>query len=114
MKTHIVYIITDSNRAYLEVGSCTDMPTRLQEIRSTSPTFFSGASKLSHVVYMETFHNKEKALSYEHTLRHFTRMQREKLIRFKNPNWLNLSHASSRVKDIETKSSCYHPASPLR
>lgn len=103
MKTHIVYIITDSNRAYLEVGSCTDMLTRLQEIRNTPPIFFSGSPKLSHVVYMETFHSKEKALSYEHTLRNFTRMQREKMIRLKNPNWLNLSHDSFRQKNIQNK-----------
>lgn len=103
MKTHLVYIITDSNRAYLEVGYCTNMDARFQEIHHTSPIFFSGAPRLSNVVYMETFHNKEKALAYQHTLRHFTRMQREKLIRLKNPNWLNLYQSALREEHIENK-----------
>ena len=91
MESHIVYIITNSNRAYLEVGYCQDMPARLHEINSTPSILFSNSSKLCHVVYMETFDSKEKALSYQHTLRNFTRMQREKLVRLKNPNWLNLN-----------------------
>lgn len=104
METHIIYIITDSNRAYLEVGYCNDIGARVQEISHTSPTFFSRTSKLSNVVYMETFTNKEKALAYQHTLRHFTRMQREKLIRLKNPNWLNLyQEGSFRREHIANK-----------
>lgn len=93
METHIIYIITDSNRACLEVEYCTDMPVRLAEISSTSTTLFSGSPKLSNVVYMKTFESKEKALSYYDMLRNFTRMQREKLIRLSNPNWLNLQFA---------------------
>lgn len=91
MEAHIVYIITDSNRAYLEVGYCTDVHARLQEIHNTSSGLFGGSPKLNNLVYMEIFESKEKALSYQDTLRHFTRMQREKLIRLKNPNWLNLN-----------------------
>lgn len=96
MKTHIVYIITDSNRTYLETGYCTDMGTRLHEIHHAASTFFNSTPKLSNVVHIETFDNKEKALAYQHKLRQFTRMQREKLIRLKNPNWLNLYEGSFR------------------
>jgi len=99
MEKHIVYIITDSNRAYLEVGYCTDMAVLLQDIHSTSPILFGNSPKLSNVVYMQAFDNKEKALSYQQTLRHFTRMQRERLIRLKNPNWLNLHHSSSSQQE---------------
>ncbi|PRD48247.1 GIY-YIG nuclease family protein [Sphingobacterium haloxyli] len=98
MATHIVYIITDSNRAYLEVGYCTDMPSRLQEIHHASSFLFDGSPKLSNVVYMEIFQSKEKALSFRDTIRRFTRMQREKLIRLKNPNWLNLNTSSYRKR----------------
>ncbi|PRD56455.1 hypothetical protein [Sphingobacterium gobiense] len=103
MTSHIVYIITDSNRAYLEVGYCTDMPARLQEIHHTSSVLFDGSPKLSNVVYMEIFQSKEKALSYRDTIRHFTRMQREKLIRLKNPNWLNLNVSSSYRKRLNNE-----------
>ena len=103
MKTHSVYIITDSNRAYLEVGYCADMEMRIQEIRYTPPILFSNTPKLRNVVYIETFQNKEKALAFQGTLRHFTRMQREKLIRLKNPNWLNLYQDSFREEHIKNK-----------
>lgn len=103
METHIVYIITNSNRSYLEVGYCTDMPTRLQEIQHTSSVLFGSSPKLSNVVYLEIFESKEKALSYHSTLRHFTRMQREKLIRLKNPNWLNLNISPAYRDKIENK-----------
>ncbi|TYR36494.1 GIY-YIG nuclease family protein [Sphingobacterium phlebotomi] len=102
METHIVYIVTDSNRAYLEVGYCSDMPARLQEIHNTSSILFNGSPKLNNVVYMEIFDSKEKALSYHSTLRHFTRMQREKLIRLKNPNWLNLNISPANRNRLES------------
>ncbi|NGM64020.1 GIY-YIG nuclease family protein [Sphingobacterium sp. SGR-19] len=103
MESHIVYIITDSNRAYLEVGYCTDMSTQLQEINHTSSTLFGSSPKLRNVVYIEVFEKKEKALSYHSTLRHFTRMQREKLIRLKNPNWLNLHASPSHTNRPDNK-----------
>lgn len=98
MKAHIVYIITNSNRACLEVGCCTDITTCLQEFRSAASGFLSQGSPLNNIVYMEAFRDEEKAMAYQHTLRQYTRMQREKLIRLKNPNWLNL---------------CYRPLSTL-
>ncbi|WP_437918943.1 GIY-YIG nuclease family protein [Sphingobacterium sp. LRF_L2] len=90
MERHFVYIITDSNRTYLEVGYCNDIQTRLQEIRDTSNVLFSGTPKLTNVVYLEEYHALDKAIKQQQQLNFFTRMQREKLIRLKNPNWLNL------------------------
>ena len=97
MEKHIIYIITDSNRAYLEVGHCTDMNLRLSEIANASSVLFRSTPKLSNVVYMEEFENKEKAISRQQQLQYFTRMQREKLIRLKNPNWLNLYMAPNTL-----------------
>lgn len=103
MESHIVYIITDSNRAYLEVGYCSDIRNRLQEIHNTSSVLFGSSPKLNNVVYVEAFESKEKALSYHDTLRNFTRMQREKLIRLKNPNWLNLNASTTYRDKIDNK-----------
>ncbi|MFD1770241.1 GIY-YIG nuclease family protein [Sphingobacterium suaedae] len=90
MERHVVYIITDSNRAYLEVGYCADMHTRLQEIRDSSSILFSSTPKLNNVVLLEEFESKEMAILRQQQLQHYTRMQRERIIRMKNPNWLNL------------------------
>ncbi len=90
MEKHTVYIVTDSNRTYLEVGCCTDINIRLSAIRNASSALFGNTPKLSNVVYMAFFESKEKAEAHKIQLQRFTRMQREKLIRLKNPNWLNL------------------------
>lgn len=97
MEKHIVYIITDSNRAYLEVGQCTDLNTRIQEIRSASNVIFSSTPKLSNIVHVESFENAEAANARQQQLQQFTRMQRERLIRTKNPNWLNLQILANGV-----------------
>jgi len=103
METHTVYILTDSNRTYLEVGYCSDITIQLQETHFTSSGFFSHVPKLNILVYMETFHEIEKALACQHKLRRYTRMQREKLIRLKNPNWLNLYHYTSPNNNRDNK-----------
>ncbi len=103
METHTVYILTDSNRTYLEVGYCTDITIRLQETHFTSSGLFSHVPKLNILVYMETFHEIEKALACQHKLRRYTRMQREKLIRLKNPNWLNLCHYTGPNNNRDNK-----------
>lgn len=97
MEKHLIYIITDSNRAYLEVGYCTDMNLRLSEITTASSAFFGRSPRLSNVVYLEEFSSKEHAAARQQQLQCFTRMQREKLIRLKNPNWLNLHSMSNNI-----------------
>ena len=94
METHIVYIITDSNRTHLEVGYCTDLAHRLHEMQQHPSTLFRSSPKLNNVVHKQVFDSKEKAQNYYNSLRQYTRMQREKLIRLKNPNWLNLNDTS--------------------
>ncbi|TDS13230.1 GIY-YIG nuclease family protein [Sphingobacterium paludis] len=91
MEKYTVYIITDSNRTYLETGMCTDVHRRLAEIKDASSILFAGTSRLNNMVYTEHYENKEQAEAREMQLKHFTRMQRERLVRSKNPNWLNLS-----------------------
>ncbi|MGO1243761.1 MAG: GIY-YIG nuclease family protein [Sphingobacterium sp.] len=97
---HSVYIITDSNRAYLEVGYCTDITNRLHEIKNSATILFGKATKLSNIVYIANFQTQNEAKQRQQELQQFTRMQRERIIRMKNPNWLNLVHLTS---PIETK-----------
>src|SRR5690606_12221773 len=99
MDKHIVYIVTDSNRTYLEVGYCTDINAKLQEIQGVVGGLFSATPKLNNVVFLEEFDSKEQAVLRQYQLRSFTRMQRKRLIRMKNPNWLNLKPFPARTEN---------------
>ncbi len=95
---HSIYIITDSNRTYLEVGYCTDITNRLHEIRNSSTILFGKATKLSSIVYIVNFDTQLEAKQRQEQLQQFTRMQRERIIRMKNPNWLNLVPLTSAME----------------
>lgn len=95
MQKHYIYIITNSNRAYLEVEQCQDISLRMQELKDSDSLFFSNA-KLTNIVYLEEFDSYDLALKRKQQLEQFTRMQKERLIRLKNPNWLNLQFTATR------------------
>ena len=97
MNKHTIYIITDSNRSYLEVGQCIDLALKVQEIKDASTNLFSNTPKLCNIVYVEHFENLELAEKRTSQLQQFTHMQRERLVRMKNPNWLNLSPLTNRI-----------------
>ncbi|MEN5232116.1 hypothetical protein [Sphingobacterium faecium] len=90
MKSYTLYIITDSNRHFLNVDITSDFTMTANEIRSSSNVFFPNGPHLTRIVYMEKFESKEKAEKRLLELRHFTFMQKEKLIRKQNANWKNL------------------------
>ncbi|SFS33895.1 GIY-YIG nuclease family protein [Sphingobacterium wenxiniae] len=96
MEKHIVYIITDSNRTYLEAGYCKDLNTRMQEIKDAASVMFTQIAKLNNVVHVEEFDTFEEAQRRKVQILQFTRMQRERLVRLKNPNWLNLHAAHTQ------------------
>jgi putative endonuclease len=95
MKKHCIYIITDSNRLYLEVGYCTDISLKLHEIEQADGSLFSTAPKFNRIVYSEEFLSFEAAQKRVDEIKHFTRMQKERLIRKHNPNWLNIIQRSA-------------------
>lgn len=90
MKSHTLYIITDSNRQFLNVDITSDISRTINEIKSSSNIFFPNGPHLTRVVYMENFDCHEQAEQRQFELNHFTRMQKEKLIRKQNANWNNL------------------------
>lgn len=90
MKTHTLYIITDSNRQFLNVNITADFTRTVNEIKSSNNIFFPNGPHLTRVVYIEKFESKEQAEKRQIELNHFTRMQKEKLIRKHNANWNSL------------------------
>ncbi|MBE8720750.1 GIY-YIG nuclease family protein [Sphingobacterium pedocola] len=101
MKKHSIYMITDSNRLYLEVEYCTDVSLKLHEIEQAGWSLFSTGPKFNRIVYSEDFPSFDAALKRVDEIKHFTRMQKERLIRKHNPNWLNIIPKSTpRTKKV--------------
>jgi len=85
-----VYILTDSNRRCLHVGMTDNLYNAANTYQELTELFFGGSPKVSRLVYHEVHPSPETALSRFTELSGYTRMQKEKLIRKHNPNWVNL------------------------
>lgn len=85
-----VVLVTDNNRQFLEGILTQDISLLLQELAEVRENQLIGKPMLTRVVYEETFATESMANKKLLELKTFTRMQRERLIRKQNPNWLNL------------------------
>jgi len=88
---HYIYIITDRNRTNLHVGLCTDMLKTLQFYSDMPTLFFDKAQQLNRLVYFEEINTEEQAMERFKIMSTFTRAQKEKMIRFVNPDWIDLT-----------------------
>ena len=86
-----VYILTDRNRNSLHVGMSADLMKTLEFYKQMPSLFFDSGNQLSRLVYFEEFHTETQALSRFKTLSRFTRMQKERLVRSCNPDWVDLT-----------------------
>lgn len=89
-----VYIITDSNRRCLHVGMTDNLYNATNTYQELTELFFEDSSKVTRLVYHEGHPSAEMALSRFTELSTYTRMQKEKLIRRSNPNWVSLMPSS--------------------
>jgi len=86
-----VYIVTDRNRTSLHVGMSADLIKTLDFYKKMPSLFFDGAQQLTRLVYFEEFRTETQALSRFKTVSRFTRMQKERLVRSCNPDWIDLT-----------------------
>jgi putative endonuclease len=86
-----VYIITDRNRNNLHVGLCSDLLKTLDFYRQMPTLFFDSAQQLNRLVYFEEINTEEQAMARFKTVSTFTRPQKEKMIRYVNPDWVDLT-----------------------
>lgn len=86
-----VYILTDRNRNTLHVGMSADLIKTLDFYRQMPSLFFDSGNQLSRLVYFEEFKTEAQALSRFKLLSRFTRMQKERLVRSCNPDWVDLT-----------------------
>lgn len=123
MKT-FVYILTDCNRTCLHVGLSSDLNTAINSHKCLSGFFLTACSKVSRLVYQESLSSEEMALTRFRELSGYTRMQKERLIRKYNPNWIDLSTRITSLRSISSTTTplraelsdlyaSYHPGAKL-
>ncbi|WP_166335915.1 GIY-YIG nuclease family protein [Sphingobacterium chungjuense] len=95
-----IVILTDSNRRYLEVLMTNNLLDVLHHITMAQQTQLNLTTKLSRIVYEETYATESGAVDRLKELQTYTRMQRERLVRRQNPNWLNLHPAVKPVVSL--------------
>ena len=91
-----IYILTDSNRNGLHVGMTDDLQQATKTYRELRGSFFGAASVVGRLVYHEVFSSEVEALHRFKEVSRYTRMQKERLIRRRNPNWLTLGIGPAR------------------
>lgn len=85
-----VYIVTDRNRTSLHVGMSADLMKTLEFYKQMPNLFFDSAQQLGRLVYFEEFKTEAHALSRFKLISRFTRLQKERLVRSCNPDWIDL------------------------
>ncbi len=88
-----VYIITDRNRQVLNVGRSADLLKTIEFYRQMPELNWSGSDHGSRLVYFEELQSESAAMERFQMLNHFTRAQKERLIRDVNADWLDLGIA---------------------
>jgi len=86
-----VYIVTDRNRTSLHVGMSADLIKTLDFYKQMPNLFFDSAQQLTRLVYFEEFKTEVQALSRFKLVSRFTRMQKERIVRSCNPDWIDLT-----------------------
>lgn len=86
-----VYLVTDRNRNSLHVGVSSDLFKTLQFYRQMPNLFFDAGQQLTRLVYFEELNSEETARQRFKVLSAFTRLQKERIVRGVNPDWVDLS-----------------------
>ncbi|MBG6234180.1 putative endonuclease [Pedobacter sp. CAN_A7] len=88
---NFVYILTDRNRTSLHVGMSADLLKTLSFYKQMPNLFFDSGQQLSRLIYFEEFKTEAQALGRFKLISRFTRMQKERLVRSCNPDWVDLT-----------------------
>ena len=86
-----VYIVTDRNRTSMHVGMSSDLIKTLDFYKQMPNLLFDNGQQLTRLVYFEEFKSEAQALARFKIISRFTRMQKERLVRSCNPDWIDLT-----------------------
>ncbi len=101
-----VFIITDRNRGTLHVGMSTNLIETMNFYRQIPDLSFNASQKLTRLVYFEELNSESDVEQRFQLINKFTRMQKERLIRKVNTNWIDLTSGL----DYEVINHSYKPA----
>lgn len=106
-----VYLVTDRNRTCLHVGMSSDLMKTMAFYRQMPNLFFDSAQQLTRLVYFEELTSELAALQRFNLISRFTRIQKDRMIRSVNPDWLDLTIGLDFEKILLAG---IQPARPLR
>ena len=86
-----VFIVTDRNRIGLHVGISSDVKKTMAHYSNMPSLLFDSGSQLTRLVYFEELNTEGEALVRFNLLSKYTRVQKERLIRQANANWVDLA-----------------------
>ncbi len=86
-----VYLVTDRNRSCLHVGLSADVLKTMAFYRQMPNLFFDSGQQLTRLVYFEELNSELNATKRCNLISKFTRIQKERLVRSVNPDWLDLT-----------------------
>lgn len=86
-----VYLITDRNRGCLHVGMSTDLMKTMAFYRQMPNLFFDSGQQLTRLVYFEELNSEFLAMHRFNLISRFTRIQKDRLVRSVNPDWIDLT-----------------------
>jgi len=109
-----VYIVTDRNRTSLHVGMSADLLKTLDFYKKMPNLFFDSGQQLTRLVYFEEFKTEAQALSRFKTVSKFTRIQKERVVRSCNPDWIDLTIGLDFENIISHRKINTQVAMPLR
>jgi putative endonuclease len=92
MKTKkFVYLVTDRNRTSIHVGMSTDLMKTMSFYRQMPNLFFDSGQQLTRLVYFEELSSEVAAMERFNLINKFARIQKDRLIRSVNPDWIDLT-----------------------
>ena len=86
-----VYVVTDRNRSSLHVGMSSDLEKTMKFYRDMPNLFFDSGQQLTRLVYFEELNTEQAAMQRFNLISRFTRVQKDRLVRSVNPDWLDLT-----------------------
>jgi len=88
---YYVYIMTNQNRTVLYTGVTNDLIRRVYEHKNhLDRGSFISRYNVEYLVYYESTTSIESAIEREKQIKGWNRKRKEKLIQYKNPDWINL------------------------
>ena len=86
-----VYLVTDRNRTCIHVGMSTDLMKTMSFYRQMPNLFFDSGQQLTRLVYFEELSSESAALERFNLINKFARIQKDRMIRSVNPDWIDLT-----------------------